>query len=87
MKNFIRKLMLIMFLGTFTLTAVQAQTVVQIGNGTSTTYRNPLNMYYCYSWNRMLYLSTEIGNAASPKKITKIDFQYSLSQSANMPNQ
>ncbi|MBP7103087.1 MAG: T9SS type A sorting domain-containing protein [Bacteroidales bacterium] len=87
MKNFIRKLMLIMFLGTFTLTAVQAQTVVQIGNGTSTTYRNPLNMYYCYSWNRMLYLSTEIGNAASPKKITKIAFQYSYSQSANMTNQ
>jgi hypothetical protein len=78
MKNFIRKLMLIMFLGTFTLTAVQAQTVVQIGNGTSTTYRNPLNMYYCYSWNRMLYLSTEIGSATSPKKITKIAFQYAM---------
>jgi len=87
MKNFIRKLMLIMFLGTFALTAVQAQTVVQIGNGTSTTYRNPLNMYYCYSWNRMLYLSTEIGSATSPKKITKIAFQYAYATSYNMTNQ
>ncbi|NLE62547.1 MAG: hypothetical protein GX612_01735, partial [Bacteroidales bacterium] len=87
MKNFIRKLMLMMFLGTFALTAVQAQTVVQIGNGTSTTYRYPLNMYYRYSWNRMLYLSSEIGNSTAPVRITKIAFQYFYGTSYNMTNQ
>lgn len=86
MKKFIKTFLLIMFLETFALPFTQAQTQVVIGTGTSTSYSSPINLYYRYSWNRILYLSSEIGNTTQPIMITKIAFEYDTGM-YNMTNQ
>ena len=87
MRNFIKTFLLSMFVGTFALPFTQAQTQVVIGTGTSTTNQSPTNAYWGYSWNRILYLSSEIGNTTNPVCITKIAFAYDYSESYNMTNQ
>lgn len=45
--------------------AIQAQTTVTIGTGTSTDYSNPFETYFNYGWSSQLYLKSEIGAAGS----------------------
>ena len=50
------------------------QTTVTIGDGTSTSRQTPINNYYNYSINEMLYTAEEIGMAGT---ISSISFYYS----------
>ncbi|MFN5442758.1 MAG: hypothetical protein ACK48V_00860 [Crocinitomicaceae bacterium] len=45
--------------------AIQAQTTVTIGTGTSTDYSNPFETYFNYGWSSQLYLKSELGAAGS----------------------
>jgi hypothetical protein len=45
--------------------AIQAQTTVTIGTGTSTDYSNPFEIYFNYGWSSQLYLKSELGAAGS----------------------
>ncbi len=87
MRKFIKTFLLTMFIGAFALPFTQAQTQVVIGTDTSTTYESPINTNSNYSWSRILYLSSEIGNTTQSVLITKIAFQYGYSSWYNMSNQ
>ncbi len=60
------------------------QTAVQIGTGTNSTYRLPMNGYYGYGWSQQIYKSSEINTSGT---ITKIAFQVSTGVSTNFTNQ
>ena len=60
MKNFIRELMLVVFIGAFTLTSLNAQTLITVGSGTNTYSYAPAYSFYNYSFSRMLYLSSDL---------------------------
>jgi len=60
---------------------------VIVGTGTSTDYRLPMNMYYCYSWTRQIYLSNEISPASVGGLITKLGWQYAYGTPYTYNNQ
>lgn len=60
----------------------QAQTEVEIGNGTSAGYYTPIGTYYSYSITEQLYTSTEIGTAGT---ISSIAFNYAVSSAKDFP--
>jgi large repetitive protein len=58
--------------------ATKAQTTVQVGTGTSTSYRLPINTYYGYNYSQQIYTGTEIAAAGgSTGTITQIKFYLS----------
>ena len=61
--------------------AVAQSTEVTIGDGTSTGYYLPANMYYNYSLTQQIYTADEIGMAGT---ISAISFDYSNSSSFTM---
>ena len=61
--------------------AVAQSTEVTIGDGTSTGYYLPVNMFYHYSLTQQIYTADEIGMAGT---ISAISFDYSYSSSFSM---
>ncbi len=57
----------------FTPWVANAQTTVEIGDGTATTNTNPIGTYYNYSITEQLYTADEIGTAGT---ISSISFYY-----------
>jgi hypothetical protein len=55
--------------------------------GTSTTYLFPMNMYYCYSWTRQLYLANELSPSSGGGLITKLAWQYAYATPYTYTNQ
>ena len=50
---------------------------VQVGNGTSSSYYAPINLYYNYSYVQMIYTAEQInGSCALPGNIESISFYY-----------
>nr|MCR4826096.1 fibronectin type III domain-containing protein [Bacteroidales bacterium] len=70
MKKFLLFLMFAMFCIPW---AANAQTEVQIGDGTATSNQVPIGTYYNYSITEMLYTADEIGTAGT---ISSISFYY-----------
>ncbi|MBP5556100.1 MAG: fibronectin type III domain-containing protein, partial [Bacteroidales bacterium] len=60
----------------------RAQTTVTIGTGTTTYNHIPVNNYYNYTWNQIIYTSSEL----QPGTITSIGFQYSYSSASTVKN-
>lgn len=50
--------------------------IIEIGDGTATSYNTPMNNYYKYSTNETIYLKDEIGMAG---KISKISYNVAAS--------
>lgn len=73
-------LMLMAFLLPF---ALQAQSTVEIGTGTSTGYTLPFNMYYNYSLTQQIYTADEIG---MPGTISAIAFDYAYASELSLSN-
>ena len=67
----------------FAFTGVMRADEVTIGNGTTTYYQYPVNMYYNYSLTQQIYTAEEIGVAGT---INSISFNYSNSSSFSMSN-
>ena len=65
--------------------ALKAQTTVTIGEGTTTSYRLPLNMYFHYSLTQEIYTAEEIGVPVGGT-ITSISFHYAHTGSFNLGN-
>ena len=81
MKNFVRILVAILFLGTFALPFTQAQNTITVGNGTSTYNYAPVYTLYNYGFSRMLYLSSDLQTLSNGGRITHIAFYISTAQS------
>ena len=79
MKKFLLFLMFAMFCIPW---AANAQTTVEIGDGTSASYYAPIGTLYNYSITEQLYTAEEIGMAGS---IQSISFNYALSTAADFP--
>ena len=78
-----RKLLLFsLLLALFAPWAAQAQTTVEIGDGTSTDYYTPIGTYYNYSITEQLYTAAEIGTAGT---ISSISFNYASSTAKDFP--
>ena len=65
--------------------SLTAQTTVTIGEGTTTSYRLPLNMYFHYSLTQEIYTAEEIGVPVGGT-ITSISFHYAHTGSFNLGN-
>ena len=63
--------------------AAQAQETVTIGDGTSSGYYLPFNMFYNYSLTQQIYSADEIGMAGT---INTISFQYAYSNPFTLEN-
>ena len=57
--------------------------IVEIGDGTSSGFVLPVNMYYNYSLTQQIYTAEEIGRAGN---ITSIAFDYTYSEAFSMPD-
>ena len=64
--------------------AANAQTTVEIGDGTSASYYAPIGTLYNYSITEQLYTAEEIG---MPGTIQSISFNYALSDAKDFPIQ
>ena len=62
--------------------AANAQTTVEIGDGTAGSNRVPIDTYYNYSISEQLYTADEIGTAGT---ITSISFNYINSVAKDFP--
>ena len=62
--------------------AANAQTTVEIGDGTSAGYYTPIGTYYTYSITEQLYTADEIGTAGT---ITSISFNYAYTAAKEFP--
>ena len=60
---------------------------VIVGLGSSTSYLLPMDMYYCYSWTRQLYLANELSSTSSGGLITKLAWEYAYSSPYTYTNQ
>ena len=77
-----QKLLILLLTAMLAPWAAQAQTtVVEIGDGTSTQYTLPVNMYYKHSLTQQIYTAEEIGMAGT---ISSIAFEYTYSNSFSM---
>ena len=68
---------------TFTTSAEGPTTVVEIGDGTTTYYYLPVNMYFNYSLTQQIFTPDEIGTAGI---IHSISFDYDYTQPFSMDN-
>ena len=68
---------------TFGYTTSGEEVVVEIGDGTSTYYYYPVNMYFHYSLTEQIYTADEIGTAGT---INSVSFYYDYTSSFNMSN-
>ncbi len=68
-----KSLLIMLLMALFTPWAAQAQTTVEIGEGTAGSNRVPIDTYYNYSITEQLYTADEIGMAGN---ITSISFNY-----------
>ena len=68
---------------TFTTSTEGPTTVVEIGDGTSTYYYLPVNMFYNYSLTQQIFTPDEIGTAGL---IHSISFDYDYTQPFSMDN-
>ena len=68
-----KRLLLLLLIALFAPWAANAQTTVEIGDGTATTNTNPIGTYYNYSITEQLYTAEEIGMAGT---ISSISFYY-----------
>ena len=80
MKRFLRFLALVALMCVPWVT--QAQTTVEIGDGTATGNLVPIGTYYNYSITEMLYTSDEIGMAGT---ISSISFYYMGNAEKDLP--
>ncbi len=80
MKRFLRFLALVALMCVPWVT--QAQTTVEIGDGTATSNLVPIGTYYNYSITEMLYTADEIGMAGT---ISSISFYYMGNAEKNLP--
>jgi hypothetical protein len=68
-----KRLLLLLLMALFAPWAANAQTTVEIGDGTVGSNRVPIDTYYNYSFSEQLYTADEIGTAGT---ITSISFNY-----------
>ena len=68
-----KSLLLTLLLAILAPWAAQAQTTVEIGDGTSNNYNTPIGTYYNYSITEQLYTAEEIGTGGT---ISSISFNY-----------
>ncbi len=73
---------MMLLLALFAPWAANAQTTVEIGDGTSTQRTNPIGTYYNYSITEQLYTAEEIGTAGT---ISSISFNYAVSTAKDFP--
>ena len=78
-----KSLLLTLLLAILAPWAAQAQTTVEIGDGTSTStyYYYPINMFYHYSLTQQIYTADEIGMAGT---ISSIAFDYAYTSEFSM---
>jgi hypothetical protein len=68
-----KSLLFVLLMAMFAPWAANAQTIVEIGDGTAGSNRVPIDTYYNYSISEQLYTADEIGTAGT---ITSISFNY-----------
>ncbi|MBR4786536.1 MAG: fibronectin type III domain-containing protein [Bacteroidales bacterium] len=56
--------------------------VINIGNGTSTSYYLPVNNYYNFTYSQQIYLASEMNG---PATLTSVSFEYDYSLSSKKP--
>ena len=77
-----KSLLLTLLLALLVPWAANAQTTVEIGDGTSKGYYTPIGTYYNYAITEQLYTATEIGTAGT---ISSISFNYAVSTAKDFP--
>jgi len=77
-----KSLLLLLLMALFAPFAMNAQTTVEIGDGTSAGYYTPIGTYYNYSITEQLYTADEIGTAGT---ITSISFYYAYTAAKDFP--
>jgi hypothetical protein len=77
-----KSLLIMLLMALFTPWAAQAQTTVEIGEGTAGSNRVPIDTYYNYSITEQLYTADEIGMAGN---ITSISFNYINTAAKDFP--
>ncbi|MBP7102573.1 MAG: T9SS type A sorting domain-containing protein [Bacteroidales bacterium] len=60
---------------------------VIVGTGMNTSYMLPMDMWYCYSWTRELYLANELSPSSGGGLITKLAWQYAYATPYTYTNQ
>ena len=77
-----KSLLFVLLMALFAPWAANAQTTVEIGDGTSASYYAPIGTLYNYSITEQLYTAEEIG---MPGIIQSISFNYALTEAKDFP--
>ena len=77
-----KRLLLMLLMAVFAPWAAQAQTTVEIGDGTTAGYYTPIGTLYNYSITEQLYTAEEIGMAGT---ISSISFNYAVATAKDFP--
>jgi hypothetical protein len=75
-----KSLLFLLLMAMFAPWAANAQTTVEIGDGTSAGYYNPIGTYYNYSITEQLYTADEIGMSGS---ISSVSFYWAFNEEKN----